>query len=352
MLDVALDGLDLHHVLKRVHAEDFLFDHFQVFDAQQSTGFYPKLRFLLGDYSPATLDTALAAVGPHAPACSVIPIDATNPFKTLSFLRFKMMFVHLTNVYDNLTFDEIARRDGELYIIEVRPYLSNAAASALMTDFSLTPDALKDAIRRLLDYGPVSVGSHERGMIEAGLLELDPGFVPGLWVQATVLSHLAPLLEHPNPPSCAMLIIDIDHFKSINDQHGHPEGDEALILVAAKLREQVCEPAFIGRLGGEEFVVVMPGADYDKAYRMAERFRETVMAIDTRRWLQDRRITVSVGLTMSRESGDTPSTMLQRADAALYEAKRAGRNCVKANLPAPAEVSSTAPVRPVTVEYA
>lgn len=167
-----------------------------------------------------------------------------------------------------------------------------------------------------------------------------------------VLSRLAPLLEHPNPPTCAMLIIDIDHFKSINDQHGHAEGDEALILVAATLREQVMEPAFIGRLGGEEFVVVLPGADYDKAYRTAERFREGVMSIDTRRWLQDRRITVSIGLTLSRESGDTPSTMLQRADSALYEAKRAGRNCVKAQLPAPPEVAPAAPVTSVTVEYA
>jgi len=167
-----------------------------------------------------------------------------------------------------------------------------------------------------------------------------------------VLSRLAPLLEHPNPPSCAMLIIDIDHFKSINDQHGHAEGDEALICVAACLREQVSEPAFIGRLGGEEFVVVLPGADYDKAYRMAERFREGVIAIDTSRWLQDRRITVSVGLTLSRASGDTPSTMLQRADAALYEAKRSGRNCVKAQLPVP-DIAPSPPVTPsVTVEYA
>lgn len=166
-----------------------------------------------------------------------------------------------------------------------------------------------------------------------------------------VLSRLAPLLEHPNPPTCAMLIIDIDHFKSINDQHGHAEGDEALILVAATLSEHVAEPAFIGRLGGEEFVVVLPGADYDNAYRTAERFREGVMAIDTRRWLDDRRITVSIGLTLSRESGDTPSTMLQRADAALYEAKRAGRNCVKAQLPAP-EISAAAAVTTVTVKYA
>src|SRR5688572_33162944 len=86
-------------------------DRFQAYDAEKGSGYYPRLKFLLGDYSPATLDTALAAVGPHAPLCSVIPIDATNPFKVLSFLRFKILFVHLTNVYDNLTFDEIARRD-------------------------------------------------------------------------------------------------------------------------------------------------------------------------------------------------------------------------------------------------
>ena len=149
-----------------------------------------------------------------------------------------------------------------------------------------------------------------------------------------------------------MLIIDIDHFKSINDQHGHAEGDEALKAVARELREEVREPAFIGRLGGEEFVVAIPGADFDKAYRLAERFRESVMSIDTRRWLTDRRITVSVGLTMSRPSGDTPSTMLQRADAALYEAKRAGRNCVKAQLPALENELPATPLQPARVEFA
>jgi diguanylate cyclase (GGDEF)-like protein len=166
-----------------------------------------------------------------------------------------------------------------------------------------------------------------------------------------VLSRLAPLLQQPNPPSCAMLIIDIDHFKSINDQHGHAEGDEALKAVARELRADVHEPAFIGRLGGEEFVVVIPGADFDKAYRLAERFREGVMSIDTRRWLNDRRITVSIGLTMARSTGDTPSTMLQRADAALYDAKRSGRNCVKAQLPAP-ESDVLAAIEPAQVEFA
>jgi diguanylate cyclase (GGDEF)-like protein len=166
-----------------------------------------------------------------------------------------------------------------------------------------------------------------------------------------VLSRLAPLLRQPHLPDCAMLIIDIDHFKSINDQHGHPEGDEALKLVAKVLRQDVHEPAFIGRLGGEEFVLVIPGADFDRAYRMAERFRESVMGIDTRRWMEDRRITVSIGLTMSRPSGDTPSSMLQRADAALYDAKRAGRNCVKAQVPIE-DVGVTSPLASARVGYA
>ena len=130
-----------------------------------------------------------------------------------------------------------------------------------------------------------------------------------------------------------MLIIDIDHFKSINDQHGHAEGDEALKLVASELRSAVREPAFLGRLGGEEFVVVLPDTGVDDAAVIAERIREEVMRIDTRRWLADRKITVSIGVTVSVPQADSPSTMLQRADTALYAAKRGGRNQVNVTLP-------------------
>jgi len=149
-----------------------------------------------------------------------------------------------------------------------------------------------------------------------------------------LLKRLAPLVEPPNGRIHALLIIDIDHFKSINDQYGHPEGDEALKLVAASLRAEVHEPAFIGRLGGEEFAVVVPDSDPEAGRLLAERFRESVMKIDTRRWLADRRLTVSIGMTVSKLASDSPSHMLQRADAALYEAKRAGRNCVRQQLPA------------------
>lgn len=144
-----------------------------------------------------------------------------------------------------------------------------------------------------------------------------------------VLARLEPLLAQSDKSPCALLIIDIDHFKRINDQHGHPEGDEALKLVAARLRLAVTEPAFIGRLGGEEFVAVLPDTGLQRAGEIAECVRTQVMTIDTRRWLAERRITVSVGVTVSMSTDDSSSTLLRRADVALYEAKRGGRNCVR-----------------------
>ena len=141
-----------------------------------------------------------------------------------------------------------------------------------------------------------------------------------------VLARLEPLLAART--SCAMLIIDIDHFKSINDQHGHPEGDEALKLVAAALRSAVQEPAFVGRMGGEEFIAVLPGMDLDDAGELAQEFRARISALDGRPWLAGRRMTISVGATTSAVGGDTSSAMLLRADTALYEAKRAGRDRV------------------------
>ena len=139
-------------------------DRFKALDDQCGTTYYSRLKFLLGDYSPRTLDTALAAVGPHAPLVSVMAIDALNPFKTLSFLRFKILYVHLTNVYDNLPFDELVRRDGGLYVVEVRPYVSPAAARHLATQFGVTGTELPALVRRLLDVGPEALDDRDRGM--------------------------------------------------------------------------------------------------------------------------------------------------------------------------------------------
>lgn len=151
-----------------------------------------------------------------------------------------------------------------------------------------------------------------------------------------VLAHLAALLEPGDAPVCSILIIDIDYFKSINDLHGHPVGDVTLQHFTTKLRNAIAEPAFFGRLGGEEFVVVLPDTSLQDAHLYGERIRLLVPSIDMSRWLGGRRITVSIGVTASTEA-DTVSTMLRRADAALYTAKHAGRNCVRTDLAADVE---------------
>lgn len=139
-------------------------DAFKALDEERGTGYYPRLRFLLGDYSLPTLDRALAAVAHHGPAVSVLAMDALNPFKTLSFLRYKILYVHLTNVYDNLPHDEVVRRDGRLYLVEARAYLGAAAVDRITSEFGATRGELGRAVARLLDIGPEALDDRARGV--------------------------------------------------------------------------------------------------------------------------------------------------------------------------------------------
>jgi diguanylate cyclase (GGDEF)-like protein len=150
-----------------------------------------------------------------------------------------------------------------------------------------------------------------------------------------VLSLLSELLKRPEASPCAILIMDIDFFKRINDQHGHAAGDEVLKRVAEAVRSMATAPAFFGRLGGEEFLIVVPDADLAAARRWAEALRQKIAAIDTRAVIPGHvGVTTSVGLTVSLAGTDDPGSMLARADLALYAAKRSGRNCVRVE-PAP-----------------
>jgi diguanylate cyclase (GGDEF)-like protein len=146
-----------------------------------------------------------------------------------------------------------------------------------------------------------------------------------------LLTHLDALLQREDEPPCAILIIDIDHFKSINDRHGHPAGDETLRVFTSRLRNSVTEPAFLGRLGGEEFVVIVPNTSLAEACRIADHICAQIPAMELAPFLGGRRVTVSIGVTAST-APDTVSAVLRRADAALYAAKHAGRNCVRTDL--------------------
>ena len=126
----------------------------------------------------------------------------------------------------------------------------------------------------------------------------------------------------------ALMIVDIDHFKTINDEHGHLVGDDILRAIAEVLRNGVRAPASLGRLGGEEFVILLPRADEPSARRLAERVVSEVRALDVSRWLPGRRVTVSIGFTLSAP-GDSVGLMLRRADEAMYRAKHSGRDRVE-----------------------
>jgi diguanylate cyclase (GGDEF)-like protein len=128
----------------------------------------------------------------------------------------------------------------------------------------------------------------------------------------------------------ALLMLDIDHFKQINDVHGHVTGDEALVAVATRLRDCLREQDVIGRYGGEEFLVILPGTDQHEAAEIAERCRKAVAAIVLHSPQGDVPLTASIGV-VSRilQGGDDIDELIRLSDDAMYEAKRAGRNCVK-----------------------
>jgi diguanylate cyclase (GGDEF)-like protein len=158
-----------------------------------------------------------------------------------------------------------------------------------------------------------------------------------------VLARLSQLLKGPEPEPCAILIMDIDFFKRVNDQHGHAAGDEVLKLVADAVRDTAQPPAFFGRLGGEEFLIALPNTELAAARQFAEHLRQNVAAINTRAVLPGHAgVTTSVGLTVSIPGADDPGAMLARADMALYAAKRSGRNCVRTE-PAPDDPLLDAP---------
>jgi hypothetical protein len=129
-------------------------DRFRGLDQQRGTKFYPRVRFLLGDYSQATLDRSMPAVREHLEQCSFIVLDALDPIKTLSFLRHKILHIHLTNVYDNLPDEEIVRRDGRLYWLQVRAYISSPIAAQIAARCGLQTSQIPNIINRLLEIGP------------------------------------------------------------------------------------------------------------------------------------------------------------------------------------------------------
>jgi diguanylate cyclase (GGDEF)-like protein len=121
-------------------------------------------------------------------------------------------------------------------------------------------------------------------------------------------------------------LLDLDHFKKINDTYGHTTGDEALRSVAARLREQIRHPDTIGRYGGEEFLIVLPNSEIKAAGEQAERLCQTIRALQVETKEDSFKVTISIGVAQYHIGQEDWEGFLHRADEAMYKAKSEGRD--------------------------
>jgi diguanylate cyclase (GGDEF)-like protein len=129
-----------------------------------------------------------------------------------------------------------------------------------------------------------------------------------------------------NSTSLCLLLCDVDHFKGVNDTFGHPFGDTVLKAVAGAMAQSVREIDLAARYGGEEFALLLEDSKREGGRKMAERARRAVEALELDHEGQRVSVTMSLGLTVFPDDGDDIPTLIQRADQALYQAKRQGRN--------------------------
>jgi diguanylate cyclase (GGDEF)-like protein len=141
---------------------------------------------------------------------------------------------------------------------------------------------------------------------------------------AAAARDLAHVRRHGGDLSC--ILLDLDHFKGINDTHGHAAGDRALQEVVMLLKSGLRQSDYVGRLGGEEFGVIMPGADAAAACDIGERLRQRVMNAGLPTQAGEVRLTVSVGVAALMPRDARIEDLLRRSDMALYAAKATGRN--------------------------
>ncbi len=129
----------------------------------------------------------------------------------------------------------------------------------------------------------------------------------------------------------SLVICDLDHFKSVNDSFGHASGDAVIVTFARFLRTAVALHYAAGRIGGEEFAIVLPGTNIVAARLFAEGARSAFAGLPVDGLPDDKRFTASFGVA-ELAPGERIADLMQRADAALYEAKKSGRDCVRVSL--------------------
>jgi diguanylate cyclase (GGDEF)-like protein len=192
---------------------------------------------------------------------------------------------------------------GALCAIDMRPREFTAEQTAVLASFaSLVVDELE--LRRIAQTDHLTGAATRRGFVH----ELE--------------KQIARMRRSGRPS--ALVMLDVDHFKRVNDTYGHPTGDAVLRNLAGCIGGMLRKGDVLGRLGGEEFGILLPDADVEAAFAYAERVREAVRA---RPLVEEPALGVTISLGVSAEpAAATPEAWMRAADGALYEAKRTGRD--------------------------
>lgn len=163
------------------HQARLWLDTFESICRERGRDFYERVRYLMADFSADVLHAARRTVEEHGDKVSCLTLDAVDPLQALRFLRYKVLFIHASNLYDNLPTDEVVRRDDALYEVQVRAALPAAAVAQLQRDHGVGAPALPAVIARLLRVGPESFDDPAVGMRFWGevwsALELEERFV-------------------------------------------------------------------------------------------------------------------------------------------------------------------------------
>jgi diguanylate cyclase (GGDEF)-like protein/putative nucleotidyltransferase with HDIG domain len=297
----------LIHVFSQLYTLEQVYDGFFLVDSDLryviwSTGAERLLGHRIADLSGRMWNSA--PLGYSDPAAKGVPNSTDSPLQCVLSTRQP----HARTL-------QLRRADGSLMVVETqtlplvdaRGHLQGVLEAFRGPDRSQrAPQGYRDQLRRAACTDPLT-GLSNRGELER-LLKQTLEDAQGI--------------EWAEPFS--VVFLDVDHFKKINDSFGHAAGDAVLQAVAECLRSEAHSSEIVGRYGGEEFIIICPGAVNDFAVRRAERFRQAVARLKVRE-LQGRRITASFGVSQAEEE-DTVHDVIDRADRALYMAKNHGRN--------------------------
>ena len=203
------------------------------------------------------------------------------------------------------------------------PLIAQGSCVGVLSVASSAPDAFNEDHERWLVLLATICAPH----VELGRLR-ELAFVDPLTGALNRRGMERDLPTEGNQRKLSAVMLDIDHFKRLNDTHGHAAGDEVLRSLSRALRRAVRQEDLVVRMGGEEFLLLLSGTDLATARRVAERARHIVASGPTRWQDQDLHVTVSAGVAC-QEPGEDRESLVRRADQALYRAKEAGRDQVE-----------------------